>query len=71
MILSTCSVVYYFELSCCLAKVAYRDCLLVQESLKSEVNSIRSVLAVHHRIMSEMRAILKAMAKVGWCLPVF
>jgi len=33
--------------------------------LKSEVNGIRSVLAVHHKIMSEMRAILKAMAKVG------
>jgi len=38
----------------------------MQESLKSEVNNIRSVLAVHHKIMSEMRAILKAMAKVGY-----
>ena len=28
------------------------------------MNSIRSVLAAHHKIMSEMRAILKAMAKV-------
>ena len=36
-----------------------------QDEMKKEVNKVRMVVSVHHRILSDMRMILKTMRKVS------
>jgi len=37
----------------------------LQENIKTEAITIRGILSTHHKLMSEIRTILKSMAKVG------
>ena len=36
----------------------------LQEGVKQQVSAIRNVLAIHHKLMTDIRTILKSMAKV-------
>lgn len=38
--------------------------LLPQTSVQTEVNAVRALLTTHHRLMSDIRSILKSLAKV-------
>ena len=40
---------------------------LLQESLEKEVDILRALLTNHHKLMSDVRAILKSLAKVNIC----
>ena len=39
-------------------------CLLLQDGIEKEVNTVKVLLTTHHKLMSDIRAILKSLAKV-------